>query len=110
MAENRPYDVITFDCYGTLIDWEAGIAEAFREAAATDGVTLDPREALRAVFEREPEVQAAHYRSYRDVLTVTALEVGARLGWSLSRERAAFLPRASPAGSPSPIPTPRSSG
>jgi len=77
MAENRPYDVITFDCYGTLIDWEAGIAEAFREAAATDGVTLDPREALRAVFEREPEVQAAHYRSYRDVLTVTALEVGA---------------------------------
>jgi len=100
MAENRPYDVITFDCYGTLIDWEAGIAEAFREAAAADGVTLDPREALRAVFEREPEVQAAHYRSYRDVLTVTALEVGARLGWSLSRERAAFLPESLPRWKP----------
>jgi FMN phosphatase YigB (HAD superfamily) len=38
----RPFDVITFDCYGTLIDWEAGITEAFREAAATDGVSLDP--------------------------------------------------------------------
>jgi 2-haloalkanoic acid dehalogenase type II len=92
MPENRPYDVITFDCYGTLIDWEAGITEAFREAAAADGVKLSPTDALRAVFEREPEVQAAHYRSYREVLTVTALEVGARLGWPLTRERATFLP------------------
>ena len=102
MAENRPYDVITFDCYGTLIDWEAGIAEAFREAAAADGVTLDPREALRAVFEREPEVQAAHYRTYREVLTVTAMEVGAQLGWKMSRERAAFLPESLPRWKPFP--------
>jgi len=28
------YDVITFDCYGTLVDWEGGITRAFAEAAA----------------------------------------------------------------------------
>jgi putative hydrolase of the HAD superfamily len=33
----RPYDIITFDCYGTLIDWEAGISTAFVSAAAADG-------------------------------------------------------------------------
>ena len=33
--------VVTFDCYGTLIDWETGIWNAFREAAGYDGVTLD---------------------------------------------------------------------
>ena len=33
MADTRAYDVVTFDCYGTLIDWERGIAEAFIEAA-----------------------------------------------------------------------------
>jgi FMN phosphatase YigB (HAD superfamily) len=31
---NRPYDVVTFDCYGTLIDWETGITRAFTAAAA----------------------------------------------------------------------------
>ena len=77
MADHRPWDVITFDCYGTLIDWEGGIREAFREAAVADGVKLDPAAALRAMFEREPEVQAAHYRTYREVLTVTAMEVAA---------------------------------
>ena len=102
MAENRPYDVITFDCYGTLIDWEAGISDAFREAAAADGVKLDPAAVLRAVFEREPEVQAAHYRTYREVLTVTAMEVAAALGWTVSRERAAFLADSLPRWKPFP--------
>ena len=27
----RRFDVLTFDCYGTLVDWERGIAEAFGE-------------------------------------------------------------------------------
>ena len=40
--------VITFDCYGTLIDWETGIWEAFRTAAANDGVRLDREEVVRA--------------------------------------------------------------
>jgi FMN phosphatase YigB (HAD superfamily) len=75
----RPFDVITFDCYGTLIDWEAGITEAFREASAVDGVSPDPAAALRALFEKEPEAQAAEYRSYRELLTDTAVRVGERV-------------------------------
>ena len=102
MANQRPYDVITFDCYGTLIDWEGGIREAFREAAVADRVPVDPDAALRVMFEREPEVQAAHYRTYREVLTVTAMEVGERLGWKISRERAVFLPDSLPRWKPFP--------
>jgi len=102
MPDNRAWDVITFDCYGTLIDWETGISDAFREAAAADGVKLDPAATLRAVFEREPEIQAAHYRTYREVLSVTAMEVAARLGWTVSRERAAFLPDSLPRWKPFP--------
>ena len=102
MPGNRLYDVITFDCYGTLIDWEAGISDAFRAAAAADGVKLDPAAALQAMSEREPEVQAAQYRTYREVLTVTAMDVAARLGWSVSRERAAFLPDSLPRWKPFP--------
>ena len=42
----RPYEVITFDCYGTLIDWEYGIQNAFAAAAATVGAPIDAPRAL----------------------------------------------------------------
>ncbi len=76
----RPFDVVTFDCYGTLIDWEAGITKAFRDAAATDGVGLDPAAVLRVLFDTRPAAEAQEYRSYRDILTDAALRVGERLG------------------------------
>ena len=70
----KRYDVITFDCYGTLIDWESGIREAFA------GQGLDPHSALRAYAEMEPVVEHETYRSYREVLTLTAARVAERLG------------------------------
>jgi 2-haloacid dehalogenase/putative hydrolase of the HAD superfamily len=38
-----PKDVqfVTFDCYGTLIDWETGVYEAFQKEADNDGFTID---------------------------------------------------------------------
>src|SRR5438309_434867 len=39
---DRPYDVVTFDCYGTLIDWERGIRDAFSAAAAVARLPGDP--------------------------------------------------------------------
>src|SRR5438093_1437009 len=77
---DRLYDVITFDCYGTLIDWESGIAAAFLEAARADGLALDRGEVLRAYAEMEPVVEAEAYRSYREILSETARRVAARLG------------------------------
>src|SRR5574337_9017 len=98
----RPYDVVTFDCYGTLIDWEGGIWEAFARAAAADGVKLDRAAMLQAYAEVEPVVEAEAYRSYRAVLTETAERVAARLGWSLPHERAGFLPESLPQWRPFP--------
>jgi len=88
---DRPYDVITFDCYGTLVDWEGGITRAFAEAAADDGVELDPQAVLAAHAEIEPRVQAAGYQSYREVLRQTAQGIAERQGWFISDERAGFL-------------------
>jgi 2-haloalkanoic acid dehalogenase type II len=88
----RPYDVITFDCYGTMIDWEGGISDAFLAAAAADGRTLDRTRILQAYAAIEPVVEARGYRPYRDVLAETARQVAERLEWPLSPERARFLP------------------
>lgn len=98
----RRYDVVTFDCYGTLIDWEDGIASAFAREAAEDGVVLDRARILAAYHELEPEVEAFEYRPYRDVLTATAIRVAQRLGWPLTEDRARFLPESLPRWKPFP--------
>jgi 2-haloalkanoic acid dehalogenase type II len=87
----QPFEIITFDCYGTLIDWERGISEAFLEAAAADGVTLDRKMVLAAYEQVEPLVEGEQYRSYREVLTETASRVAHMLGWPVAYERAIFL-------------------
>jgi 2-haloalkanoic acid dehalogenase type II len=87
----RSFDVITFDCYGTLIDWENGISSAFTKAAAAAGRQLDRSQILQAYAQLEPSVEAESYRCYRDVLTETARRVAARFKWLLSREGAMFL-------------------
>ena len=86
-----PFDVITFDCYGTLIDWETGISHAMLGAAAADGVRLERAAVLAAYAELEPEIEATTFRSYREVLGLTASAVAERLGWRLDSTRARFL-------------------
>jgi len=88
----RPYDVVTFDCYGTLIDWEAGITGAFARAAARDGIDLDPAALLDAYLATERVVEGETYRPYRDVLVETARRVAASLRWPLESVRGRFLP------------------
>jgi 2-haloalkanoic acid dehalogenase type II len=92
----RLYDIITFDCYGTLIDWEAGISRAFASAAATEARQLDRTHLLNVYAEIEPSVEAAPYRRYREVLTETAQRVAEQLGWPLGQERARFLAESLP--------------
>ena len=98
----RPYEVITFDCYGTLIDWEAGISSAFASAAATEGRELERERVLQAYAELEPVVEAETYRSYRDVLTATAQRVAGTFDWPLTKERAGFLANSLPSWQPFP--------
>jgi 2-haloacid dehalogenase len=63
----------TFDCYGTLIDWNGGIG---RELERLFGAERAPQ-LLHAYHEVEPEVQRERpQRSYRDVLTVTLARLG----------------------------------
>ncbi len=87
---SRPYDVITFDCYGTLIDWEGGLRTAFEQAARADGVALDPA-VLAAYHEIEPVVEREAYRRYRAVVGEAARRAAARLGWALDERRAALV-------------------
>lgn len=99
---NRDFDIITFDCYGTLIDWENGIVTAFQSEASHDGVELAADDIVAAYGIEEPLVESGPYRSYADVLGETARRVGARLGWNIEPERAGFLAASLPDWTPFP--------
>jgi 2-haloalkanoic acid dehalogenase type II len=90
------YDVITFDCYGTLIDWERGIAEVFADLARAAGVALDAQAALADYHAIEPAVESETYRPYREVLAKTARRAAVQQGWAMgdavARAFAARLP------------------
>ena len=62
------YEVMTFDCFGTLIDWESGLIGAlapFREKLALE---LSDDEILEQYAWLESTLQSARYRPYREVL------------------------------------------
>ena len=85
------FDVLTFDCYGTLIDWEAGILAALRAPLAAHGVTAADEDVLEAFARHEAEVEAGPYRRYREVLgEVLGAMVGHFGGEASAAERETF--------------------
>src|SRR5262249_19574162 len=102
LMADRPFDVITFDCYGTLIDWERGIRSAFAAAAAAMRQPIDQDAVSKLDLAPEAAVEAGPYRSYRAVLAETARQVAARLNWPLPESGAGFLAESMPAWPPFP--------
>ncbi|MBI4852358.1 MAG: HAD hydrolase-like protein [Acidobacteria bacterium] len=94
------FEIITFDCYGTLIDWENGITNAFQKEASKDGKDFTKEEIVRAHAEIEPVVQAEFYQLYSDILTEVAERMAIKLGWEISTERARFLATSLPSWQP----------
>ncbi len=89
--EQRTFDVITFDCYGTLVDWRTGIVDAFRQVAADQELHVEPEQILRHYHDEEPKVQAGHYRPYREILAKVEQRVLKRLGWEIGADQSGFL-------------------
>jgi 2-haloacid dehalogenase/putative hydrolase of the HAD superfamily len=96
MTAPGQFDVVTFDCYGTLVDWESGLATALMRAAWADGVRLERGAVIRAYMAAERDVEAGGYRPYRTVLAESARGVATRLGWRLDPPRAGFLAESLP--------------
>ena len=92
MAIPKQIAFVTFDVYGTLIDWETGAADAFVKEAARDGFTLDPVEIIPLFHSVQQQIQAGSYELYAEVLRRTAVQIAKDLGWSLEPSRAGFLP------------------
>ena len=89
MIHPRDAAVISFDCYGTLIDWQSGAraaVDAIPELADVDKAALIERR-----LEVELEVEHERYRPYDDVLAISIQRTGLEFGVSVSDASARFF-------------------
>jgi 2-haloacid dehalogenase len=93
-------EFVTFDCYGTLIDWEAGVHAAFQKEADRDGFTISREDLIPRFIEIQREIQRGSYELYAEVLRRTAVKVAEDLGWQLEPSRSNFLPNSVPSWAP----------
>ncbi len=84
MLDFNKYEWLSFDCYGTLVDWETGISDAVAGVFARHGVRKSRAEILALFADAEPKVQSSgEFLDYRrvlsDVMQLMAWEASIRL-------------------------------
>jgi len=82
----------TFDCYGTLIDWNAGIGTVLERLYGAERAP----ELLRRYHELEPQVQAEAYRSYAEVLSLTLERLAHEIGYGVPEGESGALAQSLP--------------
>jgi 2-haloacid dehalogenase/putative hydrolase of the HAD superfamily len=92
MALPKQITFVTFDVYGTLIDWESGAFDAFGREADRDGFTLERDQLVSLFHSVQQQIQAGSYELYAEVLRRTAVQIAKELGWPLEPSRSGFLP------------------
>ena len=80
------FEVLTFDCYGTLIDWETGLWNALQPVLAAHDVDLPMDSALELYGELESKAESGEYRNYKTVLRSVLVGFGAKFGFSPTPE------------------------
>ncbi len=87
------FEAITFDCYGTLINWEEGILGCLRPILARHKKPADDATILQLFGDFEANAEQGEYRRYRDVLESVVRGFGDHLGFTPTREEIRSLPQ-----------------
>ena len=86
-----PFEALTFDCYGTMIDWETGILAGLRHVLEPRGITAGDEQLLESYGRQEAAVESGPYLRYRGVLARSLRGVCEELGFApTAAEEAAF--------------------
>jgi len=92
MLDFAQFQLLTFDCYGTLIDWESGIFSALHPILAAHGKTISDSALLRLYSELESDAEQGEFHTYREVLEAVVRGFGNRLGFTPTENQIRSLP------------------
>jgi len=92
MLDFSRFRVLTFDCYGTLIDWETGIFGALRPILTAHGKDISDSALLEMYSNLEADAESGAYITYDEVLRQVVRGFGERLGFASSENEARSLP------------------
>jgi 2-haloacid dehalogenase len=102
MLDFSRFEILTFDCYGTLINWEAGILSALHHVLSAHAKKMDDAVLLKYYGDFEQRSQEGEFHSYRQVLESVVRRFGAQFGFSPSAQEARSLPDSLPGWKPWP--------
>jgi 2-haloacid dehalogenase len=91
MLDFSRFQFLTFDCYGTLIDWESGILPVLRRILGAHGKTVDDATLLKLYGDFEQRAEVGPYQSYRQVLASVVAQFGNEFGFAPTPEESASL-------------------
>jgi 2-haloacid dehalogenase len=82
MINFQQFEVLSFDCYGTLINWENGILSAFKAILSNHNIHLSDREILELFAQQESIQESGDYLKYRDILKNVVHHFGKTLNFT----------------------------
>jgi 2-haloacid dehalogenase len=86
------FELLTFDCYGTLINWEEGILRCLRGLLTAHGKDTDDATILQLYGDFEARAEQGEYRRYREVLHSVVRQFGEQFGFKPTDEEVRSLP------------------
>jgi len=102
MIDFSRFEILTFDCYGTLIHWEAGILSALHTILSAHAKKIDDATLLQLYGDFEQRSEQPPFRPYREVLASVVCHFGEGFGFTPSAAEIQSLPHSLSTWSPWP--------
>ncbi len=102
MLDFTRFEILTFDCYGTLINWEAGILLALHRLLSAHGKKIDDATILKLYGDFEQRSEEGAFRPYREVLESVVRQFATEFRFTPSAEEVRLLPDSLPTWKPWP--------
>jgi 2-haloacid dehalogenase len=93
MLDFNRFEILTFDCYGTLINWEEGILRCLHRILTAHGEDRDDATILHLYGDFEAQAEQGEYRRYREVLQSVVRQFGEHLGFAPTEGEIRSLPQ-----------------
>jgi 2-haloacid dehalogenase len=92
MLDFSRFELLTFDCYGTLINWEEGILRCLHRILAAHGKDTDDSSIMQLYGDFEARAEQGEYCPYREVLQSVVRQFGEQLGFAPTDQEVSSLP------------------